>query len=137
MGALFYLPALESHRPVKEFCRIIQSQSFGDAAEAGFFRTALPSMVFYLRHPIFQESSYAQMTGRFQSAHRVFCILNQRDYSYFAERNVMLYILGRHSRFALRLSALFNAGYLPEEQLLLVSNRPSSLTKSSGGRPAL
>jgi hypothetical protein len=50
---------------------------------------------------------------------------------------VTLGIVGRHARFALRLGELFNAGYFPGEELLLVSNRPYSKPKSSEGRRAL
>jgi 4-amino-4-deoxy-L-arabinose transferase-like glycosyltransferase len=125
MGAIFYVPALESFRPVKGFCQLIEAQS-GKEDEAGFFRTALPSMVYYLRRPIFQESSYDKMMQRFQSDRRVFCILTERDYASFADKIPGLRILDRHSRFSVRLRTLLNAGYFAGEELLLVSNQPHS-----------
>jgi 4-amino-4-deoxy-L-arabinose transferase-like glycosyltransferase len=129
MGALFYMPALESFRPVKRFCRVIESQSPGNE-DAGSFRIALPSMVFYLRRPVFEENSYEQMTRRLQSEKRVFCLLTAKEYGYFADKNVSIYILDRNSRFSLRLNDLWNAGYFPGEELFLISNRPSSEIES-------
>jgi 4-amino-4-deoxy-L-arabinose transferase-like glycosyltransferase len=137
MAAIIYLPAIESFRPVKSFCRIIASQSSGDD-EAGFFGTALPSMVYYLRRPIFQESSRERMLQRFQSGKQVFCILDERDFRYFAKmKDLNLHILSRHSRFSVRFGALLNAGYFPEEELLLVSNRPNSEFSSGRSGPKL
>jgi hypothetical protein len=66
MGALFYLPALELFRPVKDFCRLIATQWSGDD-EAGFFGSALPGMAYYLRRPIFAETSCEQMMNRSRS----------------------------------------------------------------------
>ncbi len=134
MGAVFYVPALESLRPVKSFCRLIEAHSSGDE-EAGFFRTALPSMVYYLRRPIFEETDTERMAGRFRSNRRVFCVLSEKDYAYFANRNIKLYVLGRHSHFAVRLRALWNTNYYPTEELFLVSNQPFSEIRSGEGSP--
>ena len=122
MAAMFYVPALESVRPVKRFCQLIKAESRGDE-EAGFFRTAVPSMVFYLEHPIFQENSYELMMERFTSGKRVFCVLAAKDYDYFADKGVKIHILDRRFRFSIRLNTLFNDGYFPEEELFLVSNQ--------------
>lgn len=125
MAALFYVPALESYRPVKPFCLLIRTES-RENDEAGFFQTAVPSMAFYLERPIFQENSYDQMIKRFASGKRVFCVLAAKDYAYFADKGVKIHVLDRRFRFSIRLNTLFNAGYFPEEELLLVSNQPFS-----------
>jgi 4-amino-4-deoxy-L-arabinose transferase-like glycosyltransferase len=132
IGALFYVPALESVRPVKSFCRQIEMQ-WRDRDEAGFFRASLPSMVFYLRRPIFQENDHEQMMLRFRSDKQVFCILREKDYAYFANKDPKIYILDRHSSFAVRMGALLNVGSFPGDDLLLVSNRFPSQTSSSEG----
>jgi 4-amino-4-deoxy-L-arabinose transferase-like glycosyltransferase len=132
MCGISYLPALESFRPVKRFCQIIEAQSDVDD-EAGFFGTALPSMAFYLRRPIFEEDSSERMLRRFRSQKRVFCVLSQEDFGYFADtKDLKVHILDRRPRFSVRFGALMNAGYFPGEELLLVSNRPSS--QSTTGR---
>jgi 4-amino-4-deoxy-L-arabinose transferase-like glycosyltransferase len=66
MCPMFYMPAVESFRPVKDFCRLIDAQSRGDD-EVGFYGTALPSMVYYLRRPIFEEDNADRMRRRFES----------------------------------------------------------------------
>jgi 4-amino-4-deoxy-L-arabinose transferase-like glycosyltransferase len=135
MCATIYLPALERFRPVKDLCRIIETQlNAGD--EAGYFRTALPSMVFYLRRPIFEENNVAQMRRRLMSRKRVFCILTQKAYNSFAgSRDRDIYILARRPRFAVRLGTLLNAGQSQEEELLLISNRAGAIIKSAKDRP--
>jgi 4-amino-4-deoxy-L-arabinose transferase-like glycosyltransferase len=133
IGSLFYIPALESVRPVKGFCRQIEMQ-WHDRDEAGFFRLSLPSMLFYLRRPIFQENSHERMMVRFRSEKQVFCVLAEKDYAYFANQGLNIYILDRHSRFGMRLGDLLNPSYFQGDDLLLVSNRPLSKTSSSEGR---
>jgi hypothetical protein len=135
--ALVYLPALESYRPIKLFCRHIETR-LGIDDEAGYFHTALPSMVYYLRRPIFQETDLEQMKRRFQSEKRIFCILNRTDYNYFAaDRDLEIYILDRHSGFSIRMGALLNAGHFLGEELLLVSNRPDSKAEAPQDRSTL
>jgi hypothetical protein len=103
----------------------------GKDASAGYFRTALPSMAFYLRRPIFEEYDFEGMKRRLQSQNRVFCIMTERDYNYLAENNNLeIHILDVNPNFSIRFGALFKAGYIPEEDLLLISNRPGSKTDS-------
>ncbi len=128
--ALLYLPALESFRPVKDFCKTIAAE-LDERDETGFYGTALPSMAYYLRRPIFEESSPEEMVRKFQSRNRIFCILKRRDYDYFSDqKELKLFVVDKHSHFAVRLNTLLNAGYFPGEELLLVSNRPHSETVS-------
>jgi 4-amino-4-deoxy-L-arabinose transferase-like glycosyltransferase len=142
-GALIYIPALESFRPVKDFCAAIEKEIHADGdkrdeTEAGYFRASLPSMAFYLKHRIFEEDDPARMWRRFLSNHRVFCILDSRDYEMFAEQvsqrnqrnqinqSARLYVLDRRERFSIRFGQLFTDEKRAERELLLVSNRPSS-----------
>jgi hypothetical protein len=135
MFPLFYLPAAEPFRPVKDFCRLIEANSRDDD-EAGFYSTALPSMVYYLRRPIFEETHPEEMKRRFESGRRVFCVLTERDYRYFTDnKGLVLYVLDRRPRLVLNMRMLMGGGHLPEEELLLVSNQPYSKTKISEDRP--
>jgi 4-amino-4-deoxy-L-arabinose transferase-like glycosyltransferase len=134
MCALIYLPELERYRPVKRFCRLIEAR-LSAPDETGYFRTALPSMVYYLRRPIFEEYDAEEMKRRLQSENRIFCILAEKDYNYFADnRDLEIYILDRNPRFSVRLGTLLNAGYFSGEELLLISNRPDFNSKSSEDR---
>jgi 4-amino-4-deoxy-L-arabinose transferase-like glycosyltransferase len=135
--ATVYLPALERFRPVKNLCRIIETQLDANS-EAGYFRAALPSMVFYLHRPIFEENNIGAMRSRLLSRKRVFCILSQKAYNSIAgSRGRDIYILARHPRFAVRLGTLLKAGQSQEEELLLISNRPGTIIKSTKDRPTL
>jgi len=132
-ASFFYVPALESYRPVKTFCRTINAE-FREGDQAGFYATAVPSMAFYLQRPIFQESDFGLMLERFQSEERVFCVLSAKHFNSFAEKGATLYILDQRPRFSIRLNSLFKAGYTPEEELLLVSNQSLSESESGTGR---
>ena len=125
-GALIYVPALESFRPIKDFCLRIKSDAadaVGTEFEAGYFRTAFPSMTFYLQHRIFEENNYQQMLQRFQSDRQVYCVLDDRDYIWFEERTASLHVLERRPRFSVRFNQLFSAEERSDRELLLVSNR--------------
>ena len=81
--------------PRQEYCAgMIETQLDADA-EAGYFRTALPSMAFYLRRPIFEENSLGSMRRRFRSGKRVFCILSRKAYDSFAADNEPGYLYPR------------------------------------------
>ena len=135
LGSSVYIPALESVRPVKKFCNVIHSQWCIDAGdEAGFFGATLPSMVFYLKHPVFEETSYEQMAQRFQSGRRIFCIVSRSDYAYFSKRSLPLYILDQNSHFSVRIGGLLKNGAYPGKELLLVSNQSYSTIPCRKGR---
>jgi 4-amino-4-deoxy-L-arabinose transferase-like glycosyltransferase len=133
IGTLFYIPALEEVRPIRSFCNIIKMQ-WHEHDEAGYFRTAAPSMVFYLQRPIFEESNHKRMMRRFQSNKRIFCILTEEDYSYFTDKGVKFIILDRHSPFAIRLGAMLDSGRISGKDLLLVCTQFPELPSSSEGR---
>ncbi len=127
-GALYYFPALETYRPVKSFCKKIEMHADGNF-QAGYYGVTVPSMVFYLQKQIFQEYKAASMRRRFQLDTPVFCILTARDYAFFMENSdTYLQILDRRPRFSVKLRTLLNAAYDPDEELVLVSNRPISLS---------
>jgi hypothetical protein len=135
MGASVYVPALETVRPVKRFCQFIDTHwCMANGDEAGFFRASLPSMVFYLKHPIFQETSYEQMVRRFRSGRRIFCILSQSDYAHFIKQNLQLHILDQHSHFSVQIGSLLKNGNYSGKELLLVSNQSYSTIPCRKGR---
>jgi 4-amino-4-deoxy-L-arabinose transferase-like glycosyltransferase len=136
--ALFYLPQIEELRPVPRLCRRIQEEILG-GGKAGYFGTALPSMAFYLRRPIFEEFHADSMELRFRSSERVFCILTERDYNFFAKKEgLTLQVLERHPRILTQLKVLMDpSARLQETQLLLVTNRqpgPGSPAQMQAGR---
>ena len=131
-----YLPALEPFHPVKALCAAIAAQA-GPADEVGYYREAFPSMVFYLRRPIFEELDEESMVRRLQQPARVFCIMSERDYSYFvAQRDLILYILDRRERLVTQLRAMSDRRSAVGQELVVVSNRPPAEDVSAGG-PAI
>lgn len=127
LSAWLYVPALEAFRPVKSFCARIAAQGCFDAGdEAGVYRASLPSMTFYLRRPVFYETSPEAMARRFQSGRRIFCILSGADYDYFIQQKLPLRILDRRPHFSVRFGNLLGPGNRPAKELLLVSNQSYS-----------
>ena len=123
-ASALYLPAMEAFRPVKELCRVIALQSQADD-EVGYFRANAPSMVYYLRRPIFEENDAGGMVQRFQSPRRVLCVIPKPDYDYLVEnRNVTLYLWDHRPRLVTQLRRLLERNSASDQDLLLVSNRP-------------
>ncbi len=123
-AAATYLPAVERLRPVRSICTELKPLLVPED-EVGYYRVSLPSMVFYLRRPIFEEFDTDRLALRFQSAKRVFCILSRQDLDYFAtEKDVVLYVLDRRPRLVIRLRNLPDETGRLYQELLLVSNRP-------------
>lgn len=117
------VPVVELWRPVKEICRTIQDLA-RSGHEAGYFRAALPSMVYYLRRPVFKEYDADSMVRRFQSGKRMFCVLTEKDYNYFVgTRDLIFYVLDRRPGLVIKLRALLNENDRAEQELLPVSNK--------------
>jgi len=120
-----YLPALEPLRPVKEICRVIEARvQSGD--EVGYYRAAVPSMLFYLRRPIFSASDPDTMVRQFEGTKRIFCVLGERDFDYFTgARALGLQVIRRYPQLPTQLGTMLGKRRPTGEDLLLVVNRPS------------
>ncbi len=129
-----FVPALEPAQPVRTICREIQAAAHpGD--EAGYFRTSVPGMAFYLRRPIFEEYDPDAMEQRFRSGKRVFCVLSEKDYDYFVgSRDLILYVLDRHPEAGVSLQVMVSESDNAEEELLLASNMPDPGSGTHEGR---
>ena len=126
LSVIKYFPAMETYRPVNSFCKMIEANANTDF-QAGYYGVTVPSMAFYLRKQIFQEYNVVSMVRRFRSDNLVFCILTAKDYALFTENfGLHLPVLDRGPRFSIKLGTILNDGYVPDEELLLVTNRPVS-----------
>ena len=133
-ASALYLPAIETFRPVKELCQVIASESQPDD-DAGYFRATAPSMVYYLRRPIFEEYDAGGMAHRFQLPRRVLCLMTKPDYDYLVgSRNLTLYIWDHRPRLVTQLRSLLERNQVSNQDLFLVSNRPKP---EKGGRVSL
>lgn len=125
LAAQIYMPGLEKRRPVKEICKAILSTAQpGD--EIGYYRAAVPSMVFYLRQPIFSISHPPAMAEKLAGPARVFCVLGDQDYQYFKEQlGLEIHILNRYQQMPTQLGILLgnDSSTGAGEALLLISNR--------------
>jgi 4-amino-4-deoxy-L-arabinose transferase-like glycosyltransferase len=131
-----YLPAAEPSRPVRSLCADLQPLLSPDD-EVGYYRAAAPSMVFYLRRPIFEELEPEEMVRRFRSPKRVFCLMSESEHSRFVgAHNLALYVLDRRSQLASRFRDFMDEKGRLERGLVLVSNRPVNFKAGAGRREA-
>jgi 4-amino-4-deoxy-L-arabinose transferase-like glycosyltransferase len=115
------LPDLERYRPVRSLCEAIASQAGPDAL-VGYYRAAYPSMVFYLRRPIFEYYLENEIVTAFSSSKEVFCVINARDYENIRPQlPPQTHVLASHPNFQVKLKSILNKGELP--QMMLISNK--------------
>ena len=115
------LPDLERYRPVRSLCEVISSEASPESL-VGYYRAAYPSMVFYLRRPIFEYYLENEIVSAFSSSKEVFCIINARDYEAIRPQlPPETRVLASHPTFQVKLKSILNKGDLP--QMLLISNK--------------
>jgi 4-amino-4-deoxy-L-arabinose transferase-like glycosyltransferase len=115
------LPDLERYRPVRSLCEAIASEAGPDAL-VGYYRAAYPSMVFYLRRPIFEYYLENEIVTAFSSSKEIFCVINARDYEAIrAQLPPQTRVLASHPTFQVKLKSILNKGELP--QMILISNK--------------
>src|SRR6185436_15384899 len=73
------LPDFERFKPVRTLCEIISSEAGPDAL-VGYYRTAYPSMVFYLRRPVFEYYHQPEIEAAFSSGKEVFCLMTETEF---------------------------------------------------------
>jgi 4-amino-4-deoxy-L-arabinose transferase-like glycosyltransferase len=130
LASFVYLPSIEPYRPVREMCKLIEEQSRpGD--EVGYYVATVPSMVYYLRRPVFEEFDPDAMVRRFTSSKSIFCVITENDYNYFVgTRDLILYVLDRRPRLITQFRFLLDDELWAGNELLLVSNRPATEKES-------
>jgi hypothetical protein len=90
-------------------------------------------MAFYLQRSIFEEFDRDAMIRRFRSDSRVFCILDEQEYNYFASRgDLNLHILCRRPRLLIRLRFMIDADGRSNREMILVSNRRVGVLSEQG-----
>jgi 4-amino-4-deoxy-L-arabinose transferase-like glycosyltransferase len=129
---LWTLPDIERYRPIRPLSEVIAAEAGPDAL-VGYFRAAYPSMVFYLRRPIFEYVALGEpvaarileeqeIKAAFSSGREVFCLMTASEYEKIrsmlpAETRV----LASHPTFKVKLKGILDRGELP--QVLLISNK--------------
>lgn len=126
------LPDFERYRPVQALSEVIAAEA-GPEALVGYFRAAYPSMVFYLRRPIFEYVALGEpaaarileqneLEAAFSSGKEVFCLMTATEYE--AIRALLppeTRVLASHPIFKVKLKGILDRGELP--QVVLISNK--------------
>jgi 4-amino-4-deoxy-L-arabinose transferase-like glycosyltransferase len=115
------LPDFERFKPVRSLCEVISTEAGPDAL-VGYYRTAYPSMVFYLRRPIFEYYHQPEIEAAFSSGKEVFCIMTEVEYETFKMRvPVETHVLASHPIFQVKLNGILDRVELP--RVVLISNK--------------
>jgi 4-amino-4-deoxy-L-arabinose transferase-like glycosyltransferase len=118
---LWTLPDFERFKPIRPLSEIIASEAGPDAL-TGYYRTAYPSMVFYLRRPIFEYYHQQEIEAAFASGREVFCIMTESEYETLKTRvSAQTRVLASHPIFQVKLNGIFNKIELP--RVVLISNK--------------
>jgi hypothetical protein len=114
------LPDFERYKPVPEACDLIRARASGEAM-VGYYRFASPSMVFYLKRPVFEYYRREQLEEAFKSGKDVYCLISLQDYESLRESlGVTTYVLASYPVFQVKLKSILDRTALP--QVVLISN---------------
>jgi 4-amino-4-deoxy-L-arabinose transferase-like glycosyltransferase len=119
---LCVLPDFERYKPVRPFAAIIRPRA-SEGGIVGYYKFALPSMVFYLNRPIMEVVLPDHLRAAFYSSGDVHFVMPEADYTQIEKRlPVKTYVLARQPMFDLRPKNFLDGSELP--QFVLISNRP-------------
>jgi len=115
------LPDFERYKAARALSEVISKEA-DDEALVGYYKVALPSMVFYLRRQIFEYYKPEELAEAFASDKKVFCILSGEEYE--AIKSLLpidTRILASRPVFQVKLKSLLDRRELP--QVVLISNK--------------
>ena len=116
------LPDFERYKPVRPFADIIRTRA-SEGGIVGYYKFALPSMVYYLNRPVMEVVLPDHLRVVFYSSSDVHFVMPEADYQQVRDRlPVPTYVLARQPMFDLRPRNFLDGSELP--QFVLVSNRP-------------
>ena len=115
------LPDFEKYRPVRALSEVIVANA-GPDAKVGYYRTASPSMVFYLRRPIFEYYRPEELSEAMSAGEDVYCLMTADDYEAIKDvLAVPTIVLASRPAFQVKLKGVFDRTKTP--QMLLISNK--------------
>ncbi len=116
------LPDFERYKPVRPFSSIIRARA-SEGGIVGYYRFALPSMVYYLNRPIMEVVLPDHLGAVFYSSSDVHFVMPETEYQQVKDRlPAKTYVLARLPMFDLRPKNFLEGSALP--QFVLISNRP-------------
>jgi 4-amino-4-deoxy-L-arabinose transferase-like glycosyltransferase len=118
---LWALPDFERFKPVRPLCEIIAAEA-GEHALVGYYRTAYPSMSFYLRRPIFEYYHQDEIDSALTSGKEIFCVMTEADFQALRVRApAQIQVLASHPIFQVKLNGILDRVEPP--RVVLISNR--------------
>ena len=118
------LPDFERYKPVRPFAAIIRGRA-SEGGIVGYYKFALPSMVYYLNRPVMEVVLPDHLRAAFYSSSDVHFVMPEADYQQIKDRlPVQTYVLARQPMFDLRPKNFLEGAELP--QFVLISNRPGA-----------
>jgi 4-amino-4-deoxy-L-arabinose transferase-like glycosyltransferase len=119
---LWTLPDVERYKPVRPFSAIIRSRA-SVGAIVGYYKFALPSMVYYLNRPVMEVVLPDHLRAVFYSTSDIYFVMPEEEYESVKSRlPVKTFVLARQRMFDLRPRNFLEGSELPP--FVLVSNRP-------------
>jgi 4-amino-4-deoxy-L-arabinose transferase-like glycosyltransferase len=116
------LPDFERYKPVRPFSAIVRSRA-SPGAIVGYYKFALPSMVYYLNRPIMEVLLPDHLRAVFSSSSDIYFVMPEDEYDSVKNRlPVKTFVLARQQMFDLRPMNFLHDSELPE--FVLISNRP-------------
>jgi 4-amino-4-deoxy-L-arabinose transferase-like glycosyltransferase len=114
------LPDFERYKPVRALCQSIDDLAPPNAL-VGYYKYASPSMVFYLRRPIFEYYEPEEMRRAFATGKQIFCVITEADYAHLRKYLPETRVLASRPVFRVKLKSILDRVEPP--QVLLISNR--------------
>lgn len=115
------LPDFERYKPVLPLCELIAGEARTDAL-VGYYKSAYPSMVFYLRRPVFEYYEPREIEAAFSSGKQVFCVMTASEYEAIRTRlPAETRVLASRPIFQVKLKGVLDRVELP--QVVLISNK--------------
>jgi 4-amino-4-deoxy-L-arabinose transferase-like glycosyltransferase len=115
------LADFERFKPVRPFCEVIQAEAPADAL-VGYYRYAAPSMVFYLRRPVFEYYRPEELLDAWGSGRAVYCVMLADEYEALRPQlPTPARVLASRPVFQVKLKFILEKKEPP--QLLLITNQ--------------
>jgi 4-amino-4-deoxy-L-arabinose transferase-like glycosyltransferase len=115
------LPDFERFKPVRPLCEVIAAQASPDAL-VGYYRSAYPSMTFYLRRPIFEYYHEDEIESALSSGKEIYCLMTETEYDALKPRVPSeIRVLASHPIFQVKLNGILDKVELP--RVVLISNK--------------
>lgn len=119
---LVTLPDFERYKPVRPLAAMIQKRA-SPGAIVGYYRFALPTMVYYLQRPIMEVVDADHLRSTFRSSSDVYFLMPEAEYLVVKDSfPVPTFVLARRPLFDIKPRNFMEGDALPE--MLLISNRP-------------